>query len=265
MGSITVVRTGEYPIARCVTKKNRQCLIGIGDVHAGAATFDERALKNVVKFAVDNDALVVLMGDMIENATRHSVGAGVYEQIMPPRDQLNKIVALLKPIPKENIIGGVLGNHEDRSMKASGFDPMMLLCDLLQVPYFDKELFAVITREREIAYTVYATHSLQASCTKGNVFSQIENKWFKLIDADIVMKGHGHDRGFDGPYESLHLDANNTAVSTKRRWIALTGNYLRRANSYAASIPVGPKPVGTVALWLDMRKGDKKVTAEDVE
>lgn len=256
---IQVARTGEYPIARCTTKKDRQCLIGIGDVHIGAETFDEKCFRNVIKYAVDNDAFVFFIGDMIENATRHSVGAGVYQQVIPPRDQLTKIVELLRPIPKENIIGGVAGNHENRTMKDSGFDPAMLMCDLLQVPYFGNELFAIITKEREAAYTLYATHSMATSATKGGTYNSVENKWFKFIDADIVAKGHGHDLGFDGPYMNLKIDANNVAVSERERWILLTGNYLRRANSYAASIPVPPKPCGTMALWLNMKKGSKTV------
>ena len=38
---ITVNRSGPYPIARCTTDKDRQCIIGIGDIHVGAATFNE--------------------------------------------------------------------------------------------------------------------------------------------------------------------------------------------------------------------------------
>ena len=261
---IEVIRTGDYPIARCVTKKNSQCLIGIGDIHIGAATFDENCLRNVVKYAIENDAFVIFMGDMIENATRHSIGAGVYEQILPPHEQIRRLIPILAQIPKQNIIGGCIGNHENRTMNSSGFDPMMILCNDLGVPYFGKEVFAIISKERESAYTVYATHSLSSSSTKGGAYNSIESKWFKFLDADIVMKGHGHDLGLDGPYQTLKIDSNNVAVTTKDRWIMLTGNYLRRPNSYAAAVPVAPKPCGTVAAWLDMRKGKKQVARIDV-
>ena len=261
---ITVNRSGPYPIARCTTDKDRQCIIGIGDIHVGAATFNESALRKVVKYAVDNDALVFFVGDMIENANKRSIGAGVYEQVLPPRDQLKLVRERLQPIKRENIIGGVIGNHEDRTMKDCGFDPMMLLCDLLDVPYFGKELFAVITKERASAYSLYAVHSLQSSKTKGLVNNSIERDWFKWIDCDIIAKGHGHDMGLDGPYLSLSVDKIGGTVTTKERYVLLTGNYLERPNSYASQVPFGPKPSGTVAVWLDMRQHCKKITGEEI-
>jgi len=256
---ITIKDKGKYKVARCTTTKKEQCVVVIADAHCGAPTFNEEVFKNVVKYAVDNDALVMLLGDLIENATRTSVGSAVYEQLMPAKDQIDKIVELLKPIPSKNYIGGVTSNHEDRTMKASGVDLMKIICEKLDCPYFDKELFAIITKERESAYTIYGTHSQLTSSTIGGEYNTIENKWFKMIDADIVCKAHSHSLGLSSAYQSLCIDSSNVNVSMKERWIMLAGNYLERQNSYAASIPVAPKPIGTVAMWLDMRSGHKDV------
>ena len=57
---------------------------------------------------------IVLGGDLLTNATRNSVGNGVFENTLRPREQKRVVVEMLKPL-KPRILCGTTGNHERRS------------------------------------------------------------------------------------------------------------------------------------------------------
>jgi hypothetical protein len=202
------------------------------------------------------------MGDIIENATKRSIGAGVYEQTIPPRDQITLAYEMLKEIPKENFIGAIGGNHEARTCKDSGFDPMMILCDKLDIPYLGNELFGIISRPDAISYTIYANHSLTGGKTRGLVENAIERDWMRWIDADIILKAHDHNLGFSDPIPTYSIDAVHRSVSVRERYIGLTGSCLTRSGSYATAVPYSPKPQGALAIYLTMKQHQRSIRHE---
>ena len=65
-------------------------LYPVGDLHFGSAQFDEKAWQDYKKRILNDErGYVVLVGDLLENATRYSVGSGVYEQRIRPRAQID--------------------------------------------------------------------------------------------------------------------------------------------------------------------------------
>ena len=78
----------------------------IGDVHYGSPQFNEQKFLGYLDFCKKNYKYVFLMGDLIELATRHSVGAGVYEQIFPGQSQYEQMVEWLRPLAECNLIIG---------------------------------------------------------------------------------------------------------------------------------------------------------------
>ncbi len=240
-------------------------VVAIGDLHFGSRNHDPVKLTKVLAWAQTNGALIILIGDLIENANKASIGAGVYEQVVPPQEQINRIIEILKPFVPQ-IIGAVKGNHEERTYKSTGIDPMKGICDTLNVPYCGWELFALITTDKHdgagCAYSIYAVHSYSGNKSAGLALNWSENNigtWIGNID--IVMRAHSHDLGFDvSPW--MHLDTKNVHLTQRNRYYLMTGHYMTRPDSYIAASAGKAKPAGTVALWLTMDRKHRGVKPE---
>ena len=94
----------------------------IGDPHSLSGLIAERMeqIKN------DPNGLVILNGDLLNTALRHSV-SDVYGEKLTPMGQIERLVDILTPI-KNKIIGVTTGNHEYRVYKEDGLDIMRLVC-----------------------------------------------------------------------------------------------------------------------------------------
>ena len=87
-------------------RKDYAEVVFIGDVHYGSPQCNVNKFLDMVKYCVEHKLYVMLMGDLIEMATRYSVGSGVYEQEFPGQSQVEWIIEKLKPLG--NLI---LGSH----------------------------------------------------------------------------------------------------------------------------------------------------------
>lgn len=260
----TMKRNGSYPITKISVTNDRQSLVPIGDVHLGADNWNEELFKKTLSYAKTNNSLIILMGDLIENANKFSVGAGVYNQKLNPQEQIDKIVEYLQPF-KENIIGCVDGNHERRALKDTGISISSVICSILNVPFFNNEFFGIITKEGVSSYTIYGNHSDSVGKNEEMNANSIDRDWSSWLDFDLLLKAHSHSRGLYGPKIKMTVDQANMAIVEKERWYCLTGNYLNRLNSYATYKPYRPKAIGGIGLWLDMRKDHKKITSEPID
>jgi len=64
-------------------------------------------------------------GRYAESGLRDSVGDSVYSQVSNPQVQHDKIYTLFEPLADAGLlIGFLLGNHEERIIKATSFDPI---------------------------------------------------------------------------------------------------------------------------------------------
>lgn len=251
---IEVNRKG-YTCIRCRVDSPTVTLVGYGDLHVGHFTYREDRAIQVRDYIKDNPCVVILMGDMMENATKTSVGAGVYDQTMNPAQQMKYLTAFLEPI-KSKCIGYVKGNHEERSYKNSGIDPAMTLCERLDIPYCHWEFFGQIATEKR-AYTVYAVHSYMGSKSLGLALHRTEEIEKMVGGTEIIMRGHAHKKGYQES-EFLEIDKCNNCVQLKQRFLVSTGHYMERDKSYAASKPMRGYPMGTIALELNMNRAAEK-------
>jgi len=111
-------------------------VVFLGDAHLGSPQFDQSRFLKMIDFCLKNKFYVFLMGDMVEMATRHSVGAGVYEQTFPGQTQYETMVEWLKPLAQQKLIIGLLnGNHESRAYKESGVNISKAMAREMEVPY----------------------------------------------------------------------------------------------------------------------------------
>jgi len=253
------IKRGDINLTVAEVDEDSVNLVALGDLHVGAETFDETTLKRVVQFICDTKALVIGAGDWIENGTKTSVGAGVYLQKMPPKKQIEKVVELLSPIPKDQWLGAVIGNHEIRTLKDSGIDLMSVICLQLEIPYSGNTFCGIVSRPRDVAYSIYLTHSRSTGKMKGLEEAMIERDWERFLNFDIIGKAHGHYADLSEPKPYLTVDFASRAVVEKERYFWLTGGFLKWAGSYAADVPYRPHVVGTVALNLSFKHGKKVV------
>ena len=256
------VERRDYPFVTASDTRMLVPFLGLGDFHYGAATCNVKKLKEIVKWVQENKAYWVGMGDYIECATRTSPGSGVYQQVTDPETQLQDIVGLLKPIAPY-CMGLLKGNHEERVYKAVGIDPTQSMSRDLGVPCFGWEGFGMVIRDaaHSAGYSFYAVHSYVGNKSAGLALNWIEREIDKWCNADIVMRGHSHDIGYDVKMV-LNVNKQKHNVTSDYRYAIMTGHYMERPDSYIASRGNKPKPSGTVALWLHMDGRDRKVRPE---
>jgi len=82
-------------------------IIWIGDVHLGSPQCDKPRFQAMIDFCVKNKVYVMLMGDLIEMATKDSVGAGVYEQESIGQNQYEEMLKILTPLAEKKLILGI--------------------------------------------------------------------------------------------------------------------------------------------------------------
>ena len=103
----------------------------VADVHIGARECDLEGFADfIAKVARDADSYVVIVGDLLNNATRSSV-SDVYLETMSPSQSVDYAVSLLQPIAGR-ILGVVGGNHERRSRREVDLDPLYAVCSMLR-------------------------------------------------------------------------------------------------------------------------------------
>lgn len=250
---------GGYPLV--VVKEDRDMvpIVGFGDLHVGAPTFDEKQAKVTRDFIVANEAIWFGMGDYCDSGMPSAPGTSWMENQLSPTDQYLFVKGFFKPIA-HLCIGMLIGNHDERTTKSTGYNFVNIMAESMGVPYLGYELYAKVCKERENAYTIYANHSTNAPKTPGLSLNFIERDW-RWAHFDIIAKAHDHSMGFDQiPY--VEIDKTSEVVRDRVSYALLTGHYLRKPNSYNAKAGRAPKPTGTVALWLDLKTRARTVKPE---
>jgi predicted phosphodiesterase len=220
--------------------KVKQDLIGLGDFHYGARTCDVAKIKDKVKAIKKTGAAVILMGDLIENANKYSVGAGVYEQTITPMQQMADVMKLIEPI-KDQVMVMIDGNHEFRTWKECGFKPTQIMAEKLGIPYAGFEAF-VRMKVKKFTYVVYATHGSTSARFAWTRMKSLEDI-MRTVDADIVLEGHTHDK--------LYHEVRYKGIAEKKKIGVLTGSFLKDdPHGYAAMKNLPPVKTGMVVLEL---------------
>jgi len=201
-------------------------LYGLGDIHLGDINCELDKVKDIINQIKDNpSAKVIIMGDLLNCATKSSVGKAVYDEYMKSDDQWALALELLKPI-KDKIVGMLIGNHEFR-LEKEGFNPIKTLCIALDVPYLGySTMLNVKVAGKET--TVYATHG-HGGGSKGSIIGKI-NKLADVAIADIYMRGHSHQLVY---HRTMIRMVENGRLVDKERLVVDTGSFLKYDEGYA--------------------------------
>lgn len=238
------------------TQEKRKYLLPIGDLHYGHPATDVYTFKGYLEWARENNAWILLMGDLIENGTRASVGAAVYEQIANPQQQMTAVKETLEPY-KDLILGALTGNHEERTVNMAGYDPTEDLCQYLRVPYLKYGAFLRLVVGSQ-GYTVYATHGSSGSAKLAGKINAAHSLAL-MADADLYLMGHVHELHADHKDRS-YFNTKSKSISKQRQTFVLTGHFLGWWDTYSQKKNYAPGKIGAPRIFLDGTKSDLHVS-----
>ena len=178
------------------------------DEHLGDELCDlKRLLQRIEYVRTTPNAYCILNGDIIDNATRTSIG-DTYSQVLSPMEQIQKAVELFGPI-KDKILCITHGNHENRTYKNEGINISALFAAQLGLSHrytpTSAALFIRLGEEihqrketngsgkyRQICYTVYVLHGGGGNGRReGGKLNRLADL-ASIIDCDIFVHGHTH-------------------------------------------------------------------------
>jgi hypothetical protein len=206
----------------------------IGDEHCDM----ERLLSRIEYVAKTPNAYCILNGDILDNATKTSIG-DTYTQVFNPMEQLKKAVELFSPI-KDKILCITHGNHENRTYKKEGINLSYLIARQLGLEDKYTPTSAVLfvrfgqlsrgAKEtngsgniRKVCYTIYSLHGTGGGRKEGAKAIRLADM-ASIIDCDIYIHSHTHlgmimKQGFH------RVDSrNNTVANVSKLFVNTSAN-----------------------------------------
>lgn len=177
------------------------------DEHIGDEHCDLKRLLQRIEYVKNTpSAYCILNGDIIDNATRTSIG-DTYMQEFNPMEQLRRAVELFEPI-KEKILCITHGNHENRTYKKEGINLSALIASQLGLGDRYTPTSAVLFirigesskkiketngsgKVRQICYTAYILHGSGGGRKEGAKAIRLADM-ASIIDTDIYIHSHTH-------------------------------------------------------------------------
>jgi len=216
-------------------------VIFIGDVHFGSPQCDKKRFKNMVDFCIKNNIYVFLTGDLLEMATRDSVGAGVYEQEFIGQSQYEQMVEILRPLAeKKLILGSLNGNHEERIYKQTGVDVGKMLARELGVKYLGNACWSLFKVGKQ-TYSIYSLHGRTGSRFDGTALLALERISTSFF-ADLVVMAHVHKMISS---TVIIQKIVNQLVKEHKKTLLITGSYLKYDDGYAQAVGLPISKLGS--------------------
>lgn len=177
------------------------------DEHIGDEHSDMKRLRERIAQVENNPyAYCILNGDIIDNATKTSIG-DTYTQVFAPMEQLAKAVEIFSPI-RDKILCITHGNHENRTYKKEGINLSCLLAKQLGLEdRYTPTSAALFIRfgelsngkresngsgnKRKVCYTVYVLHGSGGGRKEGAKAIRLADM-ASIIDTDIYIHSHTH-------------------------------------------------------------------------
>lgn len=238
-----------------LTLKGRQDyveVIFLGDVHYGSPQFDKPRFLNMLDYCKINNIYVFLMGDLCEIATRHSVGAGIYEQECIAESQHEQMCEWLRPLAdKKLILGTHRGNHGERVYKETGVDIDKALARELNVPYLGDACWNQF-RVGNQTYAIYSLHGRTGSRFDGTALLALERISTSFF-ADLVCCGHVHKC-----INSIVLmqKIEHGQVIEHKKHLLITGSYVKYDGGYGQTLGLPISKLGSPKVKFFTNKKD---------
>lgn len=231
-------------------------IIPVGDIHIGQKAHKGRHfLKTLQYIQAKKNRYWFYMGDGPENAMPGE-GTMLYDQSMMPNEQMQALIGHFKKISGK-CLGGIIGNHEMRSIRTALMDPVSQMFSALGIleRYFSVGgMFRAIVGSQQYYLTFY--HGYKGS--KNNPFIEFPDRQETHPESDIICLGHTHNLCYR-PNVCLTIDDKNQEHALMKYWVR-TGTYLGYAD-YARFAGYKPGRVGSPIIRLYGK--EKKIEIDD--
>ena len=172
------------------------------DEHIGDEHCDFDRLKQRIEYVANTpNAYCLLNGDIIDNATKTSIG-DTYANVFNPMEQLENAVKLFRPLAeKGKILARTHGNHEARTYRKEGIDLSYLLA--VQLGLFERYsptsalIFLRFGKSHnhgntsKQCYTIFMLHGSGGGRKEGAKAIRLADM-SSIIDTDIYCHAHTH-------------------------------------------------------------------------
>lgn len=132
------------------------------------------------------------MGDILESATKNSVGRGIYSEDYPTQKQYEEAVRTFKPYA-DNIDLVIEGNHEERIIRDISFEIVQEFCHRIGKPEAYGKFSGIVNYRLfgGMVYSVYAWHGATNSIKESSAINTMLKMKDRVI-AHIFLMGHTH-------------------------------------------------------------------------
>lgn len=241
-------------------------IIPISDVHLGAAEHMEKEWASFCENVLSDPGVrIILVGDLINNATRNSV-SNVFEETMRPREQKKMMTQMLMPL-RDRILASVSGNHERRSLKDADDDPSYDIMCKLDLEHLYRENIAFIKIQMGKAradglanptYTLVATHGAGGGIYTGAAVNRNERFGYVIDGMDCLIVGHTHKPFVTQP-SKIKINPYNNTVSMRPFKVVSTTSWLFWGG-YAAQKMLLPSSHAVQTITLTGKRKEIVVT-----
>lgn len=224
------------------------------DVHIGAKEHDAALFqKHVAWIRRTPYVLTFNGGDLIENASKLSVGAGVYGQEIDPQHQVVRAVEQVNSVAHKMLFC-LPGNHEART-DLMGVHLGEHIAMMLGLPYFP-DFCMCFLKWRGQTFRLLAHHGSGAAATAGaqRMAARKDISWARPFD--IFWTGHLHNPLVDVLYQTDRNDAG--LVEERNALIVISPSYLGYFGGYGAAKRYHP---GTRGLAVVTLQADGRIDA----
>ncbi|MBQ1503158.1 MAG: metallophosphoesterase [Clostridia bacterium] len=214
----------------------------IADVHYGAIMHEKQKwLAFCRSLEAQEDARIILNGDLINNNTRSAIGSP-FDDVERPRDQKVKMVEMLSPI-KDKILCLTSGNHERRSMKDADDDPTYDIAAKLDLEDLYRPNIAFLKigiggRNRgngrlapNATYVFAVTHGNGGGIYTGGTVNRNERFGNVIDNLDCLVVGHTHKATVTRP-SKICVDVRSNKV-VMRDYLVISCTSWQRYGEYA--------------------------------
>jgi len=225
----------------------RVTLAPLYDVHIGATTHDAPLFaKHLAWLRRTPYVLTWNGGDLIENASKLSVGTGVYAQTLNPQDQMVRAVEQVNAVAHKMLFA-LPGNHEERT-NVTGMNPAELLAMMLGVPCFPDYAMCYL-RWRGNTFRLLAHHGSGAATTAGaqRMAARKDISWARPFD--LFWTGHLHNPLVDVLFQTDRDDQTGLLVE-RNALVVISPSYLGFFGTYGATKRYHPGTRGLAVVTL---------------
>lgn len=232
------------------------------DEHLGDEHCDVKRLMQRIEYVKNTpNAYCILNGDIIDNATKTSIG-DIYAQELNPMAQLERAVEIFEPLAKAGKIWCIThGNHENRTQKNDGINLSRLIAKQLGIENRYSSTSVVLfvrfgnghasTRNRKVCYTIYALHGSGGGRKEGGKVNRLADM-ASIIDCDIYIHSHTHlpvimKQAF------YRIDNKNSAVALVNKLFVNTAANLNYGG-YGEAAEFKPSSKETPVIYLSGTK-----------